>query len=144
MDTFTKYCFLLSTVCFDIRTINGEAENYKYETWNIGACSKAISGNTEPGPNNEGYIINVANRPYDYTIQRCCLSPKTYDLTCRDTFEKEMDGWNGGAIEIQGHKYCDDFVEKSVKRKVAIQGKSNLLRPTIFFLFSKYLFINMC
>ena len=55
-----------------------------------------------------------------------------------------MDGWNGGAIEIQGHKYCDDFVEKSVKRKVAIQGKSNLLRAKILFLFSKYLFINMC
>ena len=57
-----------------------------------------------------------------------------------------MDGWNGGAIEIQGHKYCDDFVEKSVKRKVAIQGKSNLLRPTIFFYsqiisFYKYVFI---
>ena len=99
-----------------------------------------ISGNTYTDTRNIGES-NIANRPYEYTVQRCCLSPKTYDLTCRDTYEKEMDGWNGGAIEIQGHKYCDDFIEKSVKRKVTIRGKSNLLMPTILFPCSKNLSI---
>ena len=104
-NTLSRYYYYLFKVCFDIRTVNGESLRYEHESWNIATCSKSVF---------------VMNRPYDMTIQRCCLAPKTYDLTCSDTYQDGMDGWNGGLIEIQGHEYCDDFVDQSVKRRIKI------------------------
>ena len=93
--------------------INGEGGLWEYETWNIGTCSKSISGR-------RGYEMFS---PYDFAIQRCCLAPKTYDLTCHDSNYLAPDGWNGGSLEILGHKYCDDFVDGIVRRKVEVSCK---------------------
>ena len=91
--------------------INGEGRSTCYsESWNIGTCSKSICGR-------QGYEMSSA---YDVAIQRCCLAPKTYDLTCQDSNYLGPDGWNGGSIEILGHKYCDDFVDGAVRRKVEV------------------------
>ena len=41
------------------------------------------------------------------TAQECCQAPGTYRLECKDRYS---DGWHGGYLEIQGKKYCDDFL----------------------------------
>ena len=86
------------------------------ESWNLGTCSKSAKGlsNTAPA---------LDYHPYDITNQRCCLAPKIYDLTCRDSNDIP-DGWNGGSLEILGHRYCDDFVGSTAKRKVEISSMS--------------------
>lgn len=39
--------------------------------------------------------------------KECCVIPgQSYVLTCIDSFG---DGWHGGYIEMNGHKYCEDF-----------------------------------
>ena len=96
-------------MCFEVKLTNGENGRYEYETWNMGSCSKSLFG--------------VNGNPYESTYQRCCLTPKKYTLECRDSYEFGMDGWNGGALEIFGQKYCDDFVDETVKRKITIQGR---------------------
>ena len=50
------------------------------------------------------------------------MAPKNYDLICHDSGDYH-DGWNGGAIEIFGHKYCDDFVNSIAKRKLIVSSK---------------------
>ena len=53
-------------------------------------------------------------------VERCCLSPKEYTLTCRDSQKR---GWQGGYIEIQGHKHCQDFfVGYTARRKLTVLG----------------------
>ena len=90
----------------------GENHLLENETWSMGSCSKSLDVRY--------------SYPYESTYQRCCLVPKTYILECMSSFddsvESGMDGWNGGALEILGHKYCDDFVDQSVKRKIIING----------------------
>ena len=52
-------------------------------------------------------------------IDRCCLPPGDYTLTCRDS---GGDGWNGAIMEIQRHRYCDDFVGYKAMRRITISG----------------------
>ena len=71
-------------------------------TWKFGSCS---SGQLY-GKNEE-------------FVERCCLKPGEHTLMC-----KESSGayWSGAFIEIQGHKYCDDFTGYNAMRKVTILG----------------------
>ena len=86
------------------------------ESWNLGACSKSKKDLSDK-------FREFFYHPYDITNQRCCLAPKIYDLTCLDSNEIP-DGWNGGSLQILGHRYCDDFVGQTAKRKVKISSKS--------------------
>ena len=47
----------------------------------------------------------------DYN-EECCLAPGDYDLYCKCS---RGDGWHGGYIEIDGKKYCDDFMDGFAK-----------------------------
>ena len=62
-------------------------------------------------------------------IERCCLQPGSYTLVCennvlirRNDREVEYVGWYGSFIEIQGQKYCDDFVGHKAMRRVEVRG----------------------
>ena len=102
--------------------INGEGGPSCYsDSWNIGTCSKSICGRQD---------LEMFS-PYDVAVQRCCLAPKTYDLTCQD-LDLVPNGWSGGAIEILGHRYCDDFVDRIVRRKVEVSCKYRVLAFHLF------------
>ena len=67
-------------------------------------------------------IGSLSGGPYgdntNYT-ERYCLAPGEYTLTCRNQVAR---GWFGGFLEIQGHKYCQDFLEYTAMRKITILG----------------------
>ena len=71
--------------------------------WTLGECS-----------NPESYA------EFSSYLQRCCLAPGQYTLICQNTVYP--DGWYGGHIEIQGHKYCDDFLAYKTLRRIIIKG----------------------
>ena len=51
----------------------------------------------------------------------CCLESGSYQLVCKDRVE---DGWDGGFIEIQGKRYCEDFSDGSQQEHdIEILGK---------------------
>ena len=52
--------------------------------------------------------------------QECCQAPGAIELECKDS---SGDGWNGGYLEIEGNKYCDDFASgKEKKEQVTVTG----------------------
>ena len=51
---------------------------------------------------------------------RCCLPSGTYTLICKNT--KSKYGWGNADFEIDGKRYCDDFIGFKAMRKVCIQG----------------------
>ena len=53
-------------------------------------------------------------------IERCCLMPGRHVLICRNS--KTAFGWGNAFIEIQGQKYCDDFIGNEARRIVTITG----------------------
>ena len=61
-------------------------------------------------------------RNYTYTKnERCCLPQGMHTLTCHN--EKGPFGWGKSSIEIQGQRYCDDFVGFKAMRNVFISDK---------------------
>lgn len=63
-------------------------------------------------------VVYEANSMY---LDRCCLIPGIYTLTCRN--DVEPFGWAGSFIEILGQRYCDDFVGFKGLRKIIVSGK---------------------
>ena len=97
-------------------------------TWEMGSCF---------GPNKKRH--NGENWPYEKKgtyLERCCLSPGLYVLTCRN--EKGPFGWGNSFLEIQGMRYCDDFFGSKTFRQVLVQGKCliSLFKNLIYFLFN--------
>ena len=74
--------------------------------WRIGSCYGPKSGWT--------YSSNETH--YDY----CCLTPGTYILICKNT--KSKYGWGNVDFEIDGKRYCDDFIGLKAMRTISIQG----------------------
>ena len=75
-------------------------------SWSLGTCSSV-----------ENYYSNT-----EY-IEECCLNTDEFTLKCKDSFG---DGWQGGFIEIQGTKYCEDFTagtEKSIQIDINASSK---------------------
>ena len=82
-------------------------------SWTFGSCSSAQT---------------YANQQ-EYT-ESCCLNSGEHTLTCKDSFG---DGWHGGFIEIDGTKYCDDFVTGyNTTRQITIEGKYFFKHEKIF------------
>ena len=78
-------------------------------SWNIGSCSGEGTG---AGPYGiKGMLINA---------HRCCLAPGNYTLTCKS--ENRYNWWQG-YLEIQGRKYCHDYIGYKALRHVQIIGK---------------------
>ena len=77
-------------------------------SWTYGNCSFEVRDDEE----SKG-ITNF--------VEKCCVYDDEYTLTCRDSEKK---GWQGGYIEIQGHKYCHDFFVGYVTReRVTVLGR---------------------
>ena len=72
--------------------------------WRMGSCF---------GPRT-AYESNVSY--YD----RCCLTPGTYTLICKNT--KSKYGWGNASFKIDGKRYCDDFFGYKAMRTITIQG----------------------
>ena len=85
-------------------------------SWKIGSCTgpKKIFDETNSTSSNK----YESNRVY---IDMCCLSPETYTLQCSNT--NKPYGWGKSFIEIEGQRYCDDFVGYKGLRKVLVEGK---------------------
>ena len=96
-------------VCFDVK-ISTVQYGHVYGTdgdimwWRLGTCEKV-------GPPYERW------KKY---IQRCCLKQQDHILTCIN--KKNPYGWGDGYIEIQGHRYCDDFLGYKSMQKITIRG----------------------
>ena len=73
--------------CFDVSITT---KDYGSEiSWTIGTCTSA----------------KAYQNSQTYT-ESCCLDAGSYTLTCDDSYG---DGWDGGFIDIQGQRYCEDF-----------------------------------
>ena len=59
--------------------------------------------------------------PNEIHYDRCCLPPGQYTLTCINRQSKY--GWGNAFLEIDGKRYCDDFVGFKAMRKVSVLGK---------------------
>ena len=72
-------------------------------SWKFGSCHSSLL---------YGY-----NKQY---TERCCLAPALeYTLICKMV---NGFGWGDGFMEIEGHRYCDDFIGYRAMRRVTILG----------------------
>ena len=101
---FILVCISIVTQVWD----NKEDDILFGRGWQIGSCY---------GPKN-GFNYSSNETHYD----RCCLTPGTYTLICKNT--KSKYGWGNARFEIDGKQYCDDFVGFRAMRTVSIVGKS--------------------
>ena len=62
-------------------------------------------------------MIYDNNKKY---IKRCCLEPGIHTLTCIN--KRHPYGWGDGYVEIQGHRYCDDFMSFKLMNKIKIRS----------------------
>ena len=44
--------------------------------------------------------------------EECCMVPGTYTVNCKCSYG---DGWHGGYLEIDGTRYCEDFLSGTTK-----------------------------
>ena len=95
------HIFDFPSVCIDIKITTGMEG--KLKKWTFGPCSNA-------------------HKYEDFTqyVERCCLLKGQYTLTCINTGRPE--GWKRGFIEIQGHRYCDDFMSFKEMHQIDIEG----------------------
>ena len=90
-------------ICVDIRVTS----IHYGASWTYGPCSFDVRDTKE----NDDTAIYV---------EKCCVSEKENTLTCRDSGKR---GWRGEYLEIQGHKYCNDFFTGyNARRKITILG----------------------
>ena len=87
-------------VAMGLHAIGGLNITYK---WDLGSC----------------------NGEHDYKpdkifINRCCLPHGPHILTCQN--EMNTLGWGISYIEIQGQRYCDDFIGIQAMREVLVKG----------------------
>ena len=61
------------------------------------------------------------NKIYD----RCCLPEGRYTLTCKNT--KSVYGWGDSIFEINGERYCDDFVGFKAMRRISVKCRNTCL-----------------
>ena len=84
----------------------------KQEKWNIGSCSSA-GIYPEWLPNKMGDVTRTF-------VRSCWLVPGQHVLEC---YSKNYSaGWTNAYIEIQGHRYCDDFISIKAFRNIIIAG----------------------
>ena len=113
-----RHSIIELTVCLDIKMFLGNffslPESYH---WTVGSCSSS-----------QGY----RKRDQSY-MERCCLPPGDYVLTCSHLFpggERDYSSvsWSGW-VDIQGNKYCHQFLGYRSMDKISVLGKD--IRLTI-------------
>ena len=98
--------FLLDVTCFNVTlTTKKWADEIG---WSVDTCSS-----------NKTY---KNNKVYE---RECCLEAGEKMISCNDTWG---DGWNGGYLEINGEKYCNDsnfiFKEEIITIEDVSSGKT--------------------
>ena len=90
-------------------------------SWKLGPCSS----------NHTYYHTKGSSWQTEYT-ERCCLTPGKHILACTgnpaDVYDiKAWNAVNGGFLEIQGHKYCDDAIFYNSMQIIHIVGTDGLI-----------------
>ena len=62
--------------------------------------------------------------PNNIYIDTCCLSVGNYTLQCINKIGPY--GWGRSFLEMQGQRYCDDFVGYEVLRRIVVGGKYSI------------------
>ena len=98
--------FSVDENCFDVTVLT--VMNGKDVEWHIGTCNS----------------LEITYQETNRYLHRCCLQPGEYLLTCIN--KRNPYGWNHGYIEIQGHRYCDDFLSYKSMQKITIKSMNSL------------------
>ena len=101
-------------VCFDTESTimrNEETKDKMLRTkglsWKLGSCTSTK---------------NIGKRDLaNILTKRCCLEPGEFILSCHS---KVPHGWNGGYMDFQGDRYCNDFTGYIGMYRVIVKGKS--------------------
>ena len=86
---------------------NEEESRFFSREWTLGPC--------------HGPRLGWNYSPNKIHFEKCCLVPGNYTLTCTNLQSKY--GWGNVIFEIDGNRYCDDFVGFKAMRKVFAKGK---------------------
>ena len=124
MEMIYVFLYFIAKICLDLQI--STVQQGEYSEWHLGPC------------NNLGTEY-VNHRNY---IQRCCLEPGQHTLTCIN--KRKPYGWDDGYIEIQGHRYCNDFMSYKITQKITIKGMNQIIityNLTEFYSFSLYIVI---
>ena len=102
-------------VCFDVKMYALDDQR-----WSLGYCSDYYGDPVTP----------LSWKPFEKIITtRCCLAEETYLLEC--AYEAQWEQvWKQSYLDIQGHKYCDDFIGLRAFRLIDISG--NILTIGIY------------
>ena len=77
--------------------------------WHLGSCNS----------------LGVVYGNHQTYIQKCCLKPGQQTLTCIN--KRKSYGWDDGYIEIQGHRYCNDFMSYRIMQRITIKGMNQII-----------------
>ena len=87
-------------------------------SWNLGSCQSK----------RQGY------GSYARYVEQCCLPTGSYTLQCKDS---ASNGWHGGYIEVDGQKYCDNFLGGNVETsQITVEGNGKYFSYFASILFS--------
>ena len=89
-------------ICFYVKI--STYRHGSYSEWQLGECN----GNETKYDNFKTYF------------EKCCLKFAQHTLTCIN--KKYPSGWDFGYIEIQGHRYCDDFMSYRMMQRITIRS----------------------
>jgi len=98
----------LDRIGCEVKTITVKTFGYAYEmSWSI-SPSKEVCKSTKTYGSHSAYN------------ETCCLKPGAYTLEC---FDEGADGWHNAYLEIDGNKYCSNFVNGiSQQENITIEG----------------------
>ena len=102
-----KDVVFLFIVCFEVKVVSVNMT----DRWSIGLCSS----------DSFHAKLTKLNHDVNTNIVRCCLLPGKYVLICES---ENPYSWRQGFVEIQGRKYCNDFMGFKAHRLVDITGKN--------------------
>ena len=105
----------------DVRVITNHAKKQKSdEDWKIQVDQGYTDISWSIGSCKSGLRYQVETSHAKTYSERCCLSPGEYNLQCHSNYPA---GWNGLYMEIQGNRYCNDFMGHTALRKIHIKRK---------------------
>ena len=90
---------------------NENGTNYFSPEWTLGSCY---------GPHVQCGHMSTCYERYPIQSELCCLSPGRHTLTCIN--RKSQFGWGNFTFEIDGKRYCDDFVGFKAMRTILVEG----------------------
>ena len=102
------------TVCLDMELQIEEnndmtAQNDPNVRWDLGPCSSLNS-----------YFENAIYGYESRFIERCCLAPGKYILSCYSSIPTR--GWKNAFLMINGHPFCDNFIGDRLLQKIDVTG----------------------